>query len=63
MMHSSILDGLYKKYNIANLSFGIVHDKLGDLYEEYCLLILNNDKYLCMAKALAKSMREALDIL
>lgn len=50
MMHSLILDSLYKKYNIANLSFGIVHDKLGDLYEEYCLLILNNDKYLCMAK-------------
>lgn len=71
-MNSLILDNLYKKYNIANLSFGIVHDKLGDLYEEYCLTILNDITYLNLAKsndccdslefAIFKSILETYDI-
>lgn len=32
-MNTALLDNLYKKYDIANLSYGKVHDKLGDAYE------------------------------
>ena len=45
-MNTKLLDELYKKYNIANLSYGKVHDKLGDLYEEYCIIILTNKEFL-----------------
>ena len=46
MMKSFLLESLYKKYDIANLKFGTIHDKLGDLYEEYCVLILENKELL-----------------
>lgn len=49
-MNTTILNNLYEKYNISNLSYGKIHDKLGDLYEEYCLDILNNPQYLQIAK-------------
>lgn len=45
-MHSELLDSLYEKYHIANLKFGTIHDKLGDLYEEYCTIILQDSRYL-----------------
>lgn len=49
-MNSHTLDSLYEKYNIAELNFGIIHDKLGDLYEEYCMNILNDSNILQQAK-------------
>lgn len=49
-MHSTLLERLYKKYDIANLRFGEIHDKLGDLYEEYCIIVLTNAAHLNAAK-------------
>lgn len=45
-MKTPLLESLYKKYNISALTFGAIHDKLGDVYEEYCVTILNNNEYL-----------------
>ena len=45
-MNTSLLDKLYQKYDIENLAYGKVHDKLGDAYEEYCILILSNRNFL-----------------
>lgn len=45
-MNTPLLDNLYKKYDIANLSYGKVHDKLGDVYEEYCISIFTNKDFL-----------------
>ena len=45
-MKTALLEKLYRKYNIYNLGFGIIHDKLGDVYEEYCVQILNSPSYL-----------------
>lgn len=45
-MKTTLLNSLYVKYNIAHLTFGAIHDKLGDVYEEYCKTILNTDSYL-----------------
>lgn len=45
-MNTSLLDKLYQKYDIENLSYGKVHDKLGDVYEEYCIRILSNRDFL-----------------
>lgn len=45
-MNTPLLDRLYQKYDIENLSYGKVHDKLGDTYEEYCILILSNRDFL-----------------
>lgn len=45
-MNTPLLEKLYAKYNISNLSYGIVHDKLGDAYEEYCILIFSNKEFL-----------------
>lgn len=45
-MKTALLNSLYVKYNIAHLTFGAIHDKLGDVYEEYCKTILNTDSYL-----------------
>lgn len=50
-MTSLLLQELYKKYNIANLTFGTVHDKLGDVYEEFCVTILSDSVNLIKAKA------------
>ena len=41
-MKSLLLEKLYDKYDIANLTFGKIHDKLGDLYEDYCIDILQD---------------------
>lgn len=45
-MKTTLLNSLYAKYNIANLTFGAIHDKLGDVYEEYCVTILQSKQYL-----------------
>lgn len=45
-MKTTLLNSLYVKYNIANLTFGAIHDKLGDVYEEYCVTILQSKQYL-----------------
>lgn len=45
-MNTPLLDKLYQKYDIENLAYGKVHDKLGDAYEEYCILILSNKDFL-----------------
>lgn len=44
-MKTALLNELYTKYNIANLTFGAIHDKLGDVYEEYCVTILQSKQY------------------
>ena len=49
-MNTEHLNNLYEEFDIANLSFGIVHDKLGDVYEKYCVEILENPQFLAMAK-------------
>lgn len=49
-MNTTLLDELYKKYDIANLSYGKVHDKLGDVYEEFCVRILSDEGFLVAAK-------------
>lgn len=49
-MTSALLEELYKKYEIADLSFGKIHDKLGDVYEEFCIDILSNVENLRKAK-------------
>ena len=49
-MKSELLDSLYAKYEIANLSFGKIHDKLGYVYEEFCVKILSDTHYLKLAK-------------
>lgn len=45
-MNTPLLEALYEKYNIADFSYGKVHDKLGDVYEEYCMLIFANKDFL-----------------
>lgn len=45
-MKTQLLERLYKKYNIGLLSFGAIHDKLGDVYEKFCKDILSTEKYL-----------------
>lgn len=49
-MNTPHLNKLYKEFDIANLSFGIVHDKLGDVYEKYCVEILESASFLSDAK-------------
>lgn len=49
-MRTELLNSLYQKYDIANLPFGAIHDKLGDVYEEYCVTILNSKQYLSEIK-------------
>ena len=49
-MNSQLLNKLYEKFDIASCSFGKVSDKLGDVYEAYCKKILENRKYLNIAK-------------
>ena len=49
-MNTEHLNNLYEEFYIANLPFGIVHDKLGDVYEKYCVEILENPEFLAMAK-------------
>lgn len=41
---------LFHEYDIANLTHGIKEDKLGDLFEEYCVKILSSPSLLTKAK-------------
>ena len=45
-MNTELLNELYEKYNIFNLTYGSIHDKLGDVYEEFCIEILTNVDFL-----------------
>ena len=45
-MKSALLESLYEKYDISNLTFGKIHDKLGDAYEDYCIAILQDKENL-----------------
>lgn len=54
-MYTQRLKDLYIEYNIASLPFGSIHDKLGDVYEKFCVQILENEKYLAMAKRKEKN--------
>ena len=38
-MNSKLLQGLYRKYEVANLSGGKLTDALGDVYEEFVQII------------------------
>lgn len=58
-MTSLLLEELYKKYKIAELTFGTIHDKLGDAYEEFCVTVLSDDMNLQKAKSNIKP--ESLD--
>jgi hypothetical protein len=49
-MKSQLLDSLYVEFDIANLAFGKIHDKLGDVYEKYCVTILSDKNNLLLAK-------------
>lgn len=49
-MTTDLLNSLYQKYNISDFSFGAIHDKLGDVYEDYCTSILNSKQYLDAVK-------------
>lgn len=49
-MKSALLDALYEKYQISSLAFGKIHDKLGDVYEDYCIAILEGVDNLNKAK-------------
>ncbi len=45
-MKTALLEKLYDIYDIGSLSFGAIHDKLGDVYEDFCVRILNSKKML-----------------
>ena len=57
-MNTEHLNRLYREFDIANLPFGIVHDKLGDVYERYCVEILENRDFLDLAKRGASLMSQ-----
>jgi len=43
-MNSKLLQGLYRKYEVANLSGGKLTDALGDVYEEFVQIIFQDKK-------------------
>ena len=43
---TELLEDLFEKYDIANLTHGVKEDKLGDLMEEYCETLLNTETLL-----------------
>lgn len=45
-MKTDLLNSLYEKYDIASYTFGAIHDKLGDVYEEFCVTIMDEPFYL-----------------
>lgn len=49
-MESLVLDKLYQEYNIDNLQFGTLQDKLGDVYEKFVVSVLENNHYLSCFK-------------
>lgn len=50
-MNTQLLNELYDKYDISNLKYGSIHDKLGDVYEEFCIIILSNKEFLSALKS------------
>lgn len=46
MLKSEVLDQLYNEFNIDNLSFGVLQDKLGDVYEKFVVKTLENKELL-----------------
>ncbi len=56
-MKSFVLDNLYDEYNIKNLSFGILQDKLGDVYEKFVVNTLENKDYIASYRT-SKSMKD-----
>lgn len=49
-MKTHLLQQLYQQYHIADLTFGSIHDKLGDVYEDYCVSLLENKQLLAKLK-------------
>ncbi|MST61574.1 type II restriction endonuclease [Peptostreptococcus anaerobius] len=45
-MKTQLLNSLYERYNINSYGFGAIHDKLGDVYEDYCKTILKSTTFL-----------------
>lgn len=45
-MKTQLLNSLYEKYEISSYGFGAIHDKLGDVYEDYCKTILKSATFL-----------------
>lgn len=45
-MNTDLINRLYKKYDIPNLEFGAIHDKLGDAYEEFLTIILEDTTHI-----------------
>lgn len=50
-MKTELLNDLYEKYAISSYGFGAIHDKLGDVYEEFCKIILQSSNYLLEIKS------------
>ena len=50
-MKTALLESLYNEYRISSYKFGAIHDKLGDVYEEYCVRLFNDQRYLEKLKA------------
>lgn len=44
-MESVELSKLYEEYNIRNLPFGILQDKLGDVYEKFVVHTIENESF------------------
>lgn len=57
-MRTALLESLYQKYNIYNFEFGAIHDKLGDVYEEYCVTLLKDS---CLLKKMLTNKADTLD--
>lgn len=49
-MKTQLLNSLYEKYAVATYGFGAIHDKLGDVYEDFCKTILQSPIYLSEIK-------------
>lgn len=47
---TKLLDELFYEYDISGLPHGIKEDKLGDLFEDYCAILLSSDDLLDKAK-------------
>ena len=43
-MNTELIDRMYKEFNISDLGFGAIHDKLGDAYEKFLTIILSSEE-------------------
>lgn len=50
-MKTKLLNSLYEKYKIKDLQFGEINDKLGDVYEQFCVEILKSKDILDSIKS------------